>query len=164
MLRSIHRRCNYDVEVVEAASLLIEEALLSKLLGNVDEGIDIDGKVSYYVEQYERSKMADVVILPWLDSLNVYLLSKEHLQQLADIVNGMKQYKPFHVVTVHDEFKCHANNMNWLRYQYKEILAELSESQVLNDILSQLYHMPVKFQMIGTELGKAIRESNYTLS
>ena len=163
ILRCVHRRCNYDEEMIDELSLLIEEALLSKIIGNDDEGLDIDGQVSYYVEQYKRSGMADVVVLPFLDSLSVYCLTKEHLQKLSAIITGMKQYKPFHVVTVHDEFKCLAGNMNWLRWQYKEILAEISESKLLDDILSQLYHMPVKFQKMGTDIGIEIRNSNYAL-
>jgi hypothetical protein len=44
----------------------------------------------------------------------------------------MLEHKPFPLVTVHDEFKAHANNINQVRWHYKEILAEIADSNVLD--------------------------------
>lgn len=166
VLRCIHRRCNYNYEVASVASLLLESEMLRRLLGGQQEAdyIDMSGKLDYYITQYERSGMADVVILPYLDTLNITALSYKHLQKLAEVVTGMLEYKPFEVVTIHDEFKCHANNMNHLRQQYINILADLAESNVLDDLLSQLYGKPGNFKKLSTNLGALIRNSNYALS
>ena len=63
-----------------------------------------------------------------------------------------------------DEFKCHPNRMNHLRQQYINIFAELAESTILSDILSQIHGCPGTFPKLSTDLGTKIRQSNYALS
>jgi hypothetical protein len=76
---------------------------------------------------------------------------------------GMLSYKPFEVVTIHDEFKCHANNMNHLRQQYINLMAELAGSNVLNDLLGQVYGSAGNFKKLSTNLPELIKQSNYAL-
>jgi len=163
ILRAMHRRCNYDRPMVEHANLLIEAELLERSLGMPCEVATVTEELAYYLEQYNRSSMVDVVILPHLDDDGVRALSTEHLQALTSIINGMLQYKPFPIVTVHDEFKAHPNNVDWVRYQYKEILAELADSSVLDDLLSQLHGMPMSAPKLSFNLSAQIRGSNYGL-
>ena len=120
-------------------------------------------KLGYYIDQFSRSTVASAAILPYLDQGTVSCLSTEHLKALAGIVTGMLQYKPFPLVTVHDEFKAHANNINWVRWQYKEILAELADSNLLDDLLSQIMGVPGTFQKLSFNLSAQIRNSNYGL-
>ena len=56
-----------------------------------------------------------------------------------------------------------ANNINWVRAHYREIMAEIADSDVLNDIVSQIYGMPVTFNKLSFNLGDYIRKSNYAL-
>lgn len=163
VLRAMHRRCNYDREVVVYVDKVIEAELLERTMGNCRDSSAADEKVEYYVEQYERSSVADAVILPHLCVNTIAALSTEHLKALANMVTGMLQYKPFPLVTVHDEFKAHANNINWVRWQYKEILAELADSNVLDDLLSQIHGMPGSFNKRSFNLAAQIRQSNYGL-
>lgn len=164
VLREMHRRCNYDGTTMERVAAVIEMELIERSLGYPRDGLCLDEKVSYYRGQYTRSSLASAVILPYLDSENVQCLTKKHLEALAVIVNGMLAYKPFPLVTVHDEFKAHANNINHVRYQYKEILAEIADSMVLDDLMSQLHGTPGVFPKINYQLGDLIRGSNYGLS
>lgn len=62
-----------------------------------------------------------------------------------------------------DEFKAHPNNINWVRWQYKEILADIADSNVLDDLLSQIFGMPVQFNRLSFNLGDQIREGEYGL-
>jgi len=62
-----------------------------------------------------------------------------------------------------DEFKAHANNVNWVRYHYKEILAELAESEILDDLISQITGNGYRFVKLSSDLGDKIRESEYAL-
>ena len=163
VLREMHRRCNYDREVMEGAAAVIEIELIQRSLGNECSGEFPDPKVTYYYDQYMRSSLASAVILPYLDSENVQCLAKKHLEALAAVVNGMLAYKPFPLVTVHDAFASHANNVNHVRYQYKEILAEIADSMVLDDLMSQLHGKPGVFPKINLQLGDLIRASNYAL-
>lgn len=162
VLRSMHRRCNYDRKLVEQAAALLQMALIERSMGT---GLPVKpcSKVTHYIEHFDRSGLADVVILPYLTQDNIHMLSKAHLQRLASIINGMLQYQPFELVTIHDEFKAHANNVNWVRWQYKEILAEIAESNLLSDLLSQLYEQPIQVNKRSPNLGAVIRQSAYGL-
>lgn len=164
MVRSIERRCNYDLEVVERAeSILAAEYLRRFFTGEKFENIQPSKKFDYYLEQYDRSTVADVVILPYLTLENASLLSSKHLDKLISLVDNMLTYKPFPVITVHDEFKCHPNNMNHLRFQYKEILADLAESEVLLDLLVQLFGRNGSVPKYSQDLPDLIRQSNYAI-
>lgn len=161
VLRSIHRRCNYDHETVELAHDMIKLALA---IGD-HKPEAADEAVSYYKALYERSKMPDVVILPHLNYTNVQALSREHLEALKGITGEMLAHKPFPVVTIHDEFKCHPNNMNHLRKHYMSIFAQLSEADLLSGIFQDIYGNPnVTFDKKSEgQLGDLIRQSNYSL-
>jgi len=164
ILRSMHRRCNYNREVAEYAAMCIEMELLERSLGRHTSSPEfITKELAYYMEQYRRSTLADIVILPHLDQATVSCLSFEHLQALSGILTGMLQYEPFELVTVHDEFKAHANNMNWVRWQYREILAEIADSDVLDDLLSQIHGYGLTYNKLSFNLGAHIRNSAYAL-
>ena len=166
ILRELLRRCNYDDAIVSYANELIEAELLERhLLGGM--GIpEIDGNadIEYFIEQFSRSRQASVVILPYLSSHSVKALTTEHLRILKSITNQMLQYNPFPVITIHDSFAAHANNVNWVRHWYKEILAELADSEVLSDILSQIHGVAGNVPKRMQGLSNLIRNSNYALS
>ena len=163
ILRCMHRRLNYNREAVEHAAALLEIELISRSLGQSQQPVDPQDPICTYIDHYARSTVADVVILPYLTPENTGFLSKAHLEKLAEIVNNMLQYQPFELVTIHDEFKAHANNVNWVRYQYKEILADLADSNLLDDLLSQIHKSQGTFTKLSQNLGDVIRQSNYGL-
>lgn len=168
VLRCIHRRCNYDPQVVSYVDQCLEAELIGRSLYGQPSAQEVasfmDDQVAYYIEQYNRSGMPDAVILPYLDQANVTCLSQKHLEALAVIVTGMLEYAPFEVVSIHDEYKCHPNNMNHLRQQYINVLAELAESNLIGDILGQIHGTPGTYTKLSTDLGDKIRKSNYALS
>lgn len=167
LLRSMHRRCNYDRNMVEYVAQCIEMELIERSTRGEPKRDAIEEfmtpKVKYYIDRYNQSTLADVVILPHLDQATVTCLSTEHLQGLAGILTGMLQYQPFELVTVHDEFRSHANNCNWVRWQYKEIMAEIAESSVIDDIASQIYGSPMQFNKLSFNLSAQVRASNYAI-
>ena len=63
-----------------------------------------------------------------------------------------------------DEFKCHPNHCNHMRQQYINIMAELAESNTLEDILSQIHGVKGSYPKLSDNLGELIRGSNYALS
>jgi hypothetical protein len=121
-------------------------------------------KIKYYIDQYERSTVVDVAILPYLDQTTADELSTEHLQKLLRLVEGMLEYQPFELVTIHDAFLAHPNNLNHVRKQYANILADLADSELLSDLFSQIHGQPMKFSKLSQNLGEVIRTSNYSLS
>lgn len=164
VLRCIHRRCNYDREVFQAAHTFMFEEWLSQEQGRSTQGFTLSPKVAYYVQQWERSGIADVVVVPHLTSTNVSQVPTAMLAKLLELVDQMLKYEPFEVVTIHDEFKCHPNNMNHLRQQYINVMADLADSNLLDDLLSQIHKFKGTFQKLSTNLGQLIRGSNYALS
>lgn len=165
VLRSIHRRCNYDVEVVANALYWVNYTLEMRDLPEFNQpGVSPTGKIAYYLEQYRRSGMADVIIVPYINADTVHQLPSDLLEKLQTILEQMKAYKPFPVITIHDEFKCHPNHMNHLRQQYINIMAELAESDVLSDILTQIHGHSGKWIKKSQNLSEKIRMSNYALS
>jgi hypothetical protein len=166
ILRSLLRRCNYDAEAFAWAQAEIEIELLERSFGkSPTDRMPPNTKTWYYQEQCDRSGMADPVIIPHLASEegSIQSLTTEHLLGLAKIIESCMGHKPFPVVTVHDDFKAHPNNLNWLRLHYRNILAEMSESTMLNDILGQLYGRQGNFKMRSHDLADKIRQSNYAL-
>jgi len=170
VLRSVHRRCNYDREgATFANSILLHEEMRrqAESLGlarlTQEEEAKEGSKIAYYVNLWKQTNMADVVVLPWLNAATVKCLPNRMLMKLVQITGAMMQHKPFEVVTIHDEFKCHPNNMNALRWHYKEILAELSESTTLDYILSHIHGKSITVNKMSNNLGQKIRQANYAL-
>lgn len=163
ILRAMHRRCNYDRQAMEYAASIIEAELIDRMLGaQAQEAVST--KVDYYVQQYARSSLADAVILPYLDDTNVVQLSDKHLKAMSKMVNEMLGYQPFELVTVHDEFRAHVNNLNHVRQNYINILADLADSNLLTDLLRQITGKQDTYQKLSSNLSTLIRGSEYALS
>ena len=159
VLRTLVRRVNYKVKQVKKAIGLIEEALLSEYV--IPE---------YYVEEavmpihlYIKTGLADIVCIQHIEKV-VHQLPHDMLRKLLHTLKTMLKHPPFEVITVHDSFACHANHCNTLRYWYKEILAEIAESTLLNHLLTQIYGEECNFKKINPNLSSLIRNSNYGLS
>jgi hypothetical protein len=164
VLRSVHRRCNYDREVVENVGRLIELELGNRAhLQSLEMPVVSGSKLDYYVNLWTQTQMADVVVLPYITPQNVSQVPHAMLVKLDEIITTMLGHKSFEVVTIHDEFKCHPNHMNQLRFHYKEILADLADSETLSYILSGIYGRPGKVGKMSSNLSQKIRQSNYAL-
>ena len=53
--------------------------------------------------------------------------------------------------------------MNTLRFWYNEILARLSDSTVLQSILSEMYKQDVRLEVFPDSIADEIRQSNYAI-
>lgn len=165
ILRCMHRRCNYNLESTTIAQVLIEAELEARShYQDTPEVEDENSKLGYYIKQFNRSGMADIVILPYINAKNVAKLSNIHLQKLQKIAESMLKHHPFELVTIHDAFLSHCNNVNYVRQAYINILADIAESNLLDDLLSQLHGKAGHFNKLSNNLGSLIRNSNYALS
>ena len=164
VLRTMMRRCNYDAKMVNIANDLIVAEMARRMNGGKQVTLEDGTKFRYYMDQYKRSTVVDVVILPHLTAENVMQMSNTHLAKLGSIIDQMLQHKPFAIITVHDAFHALPDNCNWVRFHYKEILADLADSDLLADLLSQVYGQPGTFDKLSKGLGDVIRKSNYALS
>lgn len=167
VLRCLVRRCNYDKTAVVLAENLIQGELLARALDDTPEVVQMSADelevIQYYIEQYNRSGIADIVILPYLNQRTTSLLDEAHLRGLQQIINDMLTHEPFEVVTIHDDFKCHPNNMNYLRNHYRNILAVIADSDLVSDLLTQIYQRKGTFPKLSSDLSKYIRNSEYAI-
>jgi DNA-dependent RNA polymerase len=155
VVRTLMRKCNYDPEMVNEAYGSIRDAL------NMETS-EATGKVEYYKDLYEASKLADVVVLPYIRN-DATGLSKEHLSKLKKLCEDTLKHKPFEVVTIHDSFGALAGNVDHVRYHYKETLADIADSELLTYLLRQLTHNNGTYRKITKNLGDSIRNSNYAV-
>lgn len=163
LLRGIERRCNYDPVVVRNAQEVLRMAALGYSCGNTQ--MACTDELSELLPLCIRSHIADVALLPLLRWDNVMCLPKWMVHKLLSIVNDMLSYKPFPILTVHDAFGAHANNCDLTRYWYKEIMADMADSNLLEMLMCQLYQITEgKYEKLSSNLGDKIRNSNYALS
>lgn len=163
VLRSVVRRCNYDLSHTHWVRDQITAELIQRTMGATKDTSGMTEEVATYVRRFETTQMVDVVILPYLDEVNIMALSDDHLRRLNQIVNQMLEHPPFPVITIHDSFAALPNHCNVVRYWYKEILAELAESNVLQDIFTQLKGQLMTLNKRSWNLASKIRASNYAL-
>lgn len=53
--------------------------------------------------------------------------------------------------------------MNHLRKHYREIFAQMAESEILSDIFSQMHGTQLKYTKLSNDLGDKIRNSCYAI-
>lgn len=162
LVRTMHRRCNYDhAMVTHAYNEMVREQdkrLLDGYIGTAHE------KVQCYINHYERSTVADVVILPYIVGYGCEGISDKHLAKLITIVKTMLAHKPFPLVTIHDAFKSRCGDCNHVRQHYINIFAEIAESELLSDLLSQLHGITGgKAKKLSSNLAELIRGCEYPI-
>lgn len=164
VLRTLVRRCSYDNTTIAMLGINVHHELTyRKIHGFGPSTHTAPTAVQVVIERYASTKFVDISYVNLLTSAHLQFLTTEHLTRLSVLCEQMLSYKPFDILTVHDEFKCHPNHMNQLRHHYREILAELAESEVLSDITSQLYGRPLTYNKLSNNLGQVIRGSAYAI-
>ena len=158
VVRNMIRRCSYNKPQVESV-LYVLETLLDA--GN-DPCVMTDKHIIKYVSLAQRFNWIDPVIISFIDMENINQLPNWYAIRLIKLIKMMLVYPPFDLLTVHDAFRCHANNANAVRYWYKEILAEIAESNILSCIMSDILGVKGTYPKLGN-IGDLIRQSNYSL-
>lgn len=168
LLRSMDRRCNYDAMTVASAMRILDNEWSARLYKKTTEQNleDVTEPAHVYMQRWDACRVPDVVILPHLTIDNVRYMADEHIEQLSNIINTMVAWPSFEIVTVHDEFKCHPNNCNQMRWHYMNILADLARGRALEDVYEQITGVVPTYSrsMDGNKLAELILGSNYSLS
>jgi DNA-directed RNA polymerase len=73
------------------------------------------------------------------------------------------QKQGFHMVPIHDCFYAHPNDMNQVRQAYVEVLASISEQNLVTNILSQISGRTFQFRK-RSNLAEEILQADYALS
>lgn len=152
IVREMNRRCNYDRDVLLKAQKQICNELGSRISGPV-----FVNDSSNFVSIVGASSIVT-------GKTNVLHCSSSELLRLNSLISASLAHESFPLVCVHDEFKAHANNMNHVRHHYIEIFAELGDSNLLANILTQVNQSPVQIDKIDPCISTLIRQGNYALS
>lgn len=162
LLRSVIRRASYDHKKVATANgfYIIE---LEKRNQAIQALAVLDDGLKNMLTIYEYSKMLDVSIIDYITDQNIGCVSTELLIKLIATLSKMLELGSSPVLTVHDAFRMHCNHANTVRYWYKELLAELAESNILQFIVSQIVGKQVKYVKKSNKLADLIRKSNYSV-
>jgi hypothetical protein len=150
IVREMNRRCNYSVNELTNALRLLKADQRTRLLPN----------------QIDKTKFLSLNAIEDLCIDTIGLMHINTVTRLENLIHAvMRESKPFELVTIHDAFRCLANNMNTVRYWYKEILAELADSHIMQDILRQIYNdNTITLDRASETLGDLIRNSNYGIA
>lgn len=163
LLRSVIRRAAFDVIKMTQAFNDINAELIKRFNGSTSEAEPLSSDLQNMLNIYEYSKMLDVSIVDCLDSQQIGHAPTELLTKLSNTIGMMLKLGSSPVLTVHDAFRAHPNHCDTVRYWYKEIMAELAESDILQFIVSQITKKPVKYIKKSSNLATQIRNSNYAI-
>lgn len=152
ILRTIYRKCNYHKGIVKSFLRLDYDPTKIVI---TDDWIN---------DKYKATGIADISFINHIDQTNIHHYPTDLIHSLIVQCKQMLEHEPFEVICIHDSFACHANYMDYLRRYYNQILAELSESTVIDDILSQLYGIKGYINTKGESLKHDILNSNYGLT
>ena len=70
----------------------------------------------------------------------------------------------FNILTVHDAFYTHCNNIHIMRGHYLDICIELYKMNYLSNIISELLGRPIKYKQYDTSLEGKMRDAEYFIS
>lgn len=168
LLRSMERRCNYNKKNVTKCLDILEGLYDGRAFhGETEQNMaEPENLAQQLIAVWGGCEMPDARLFDCLTYADAEFMSDKHIQQMRELALQLLEREPFEIVTVHDEFKCHANNCNWMRLTYAQIMADLARARVLEDIYEQITGLTPTYegQMDGDELAALILNSNYALS
>ena len=155
IVREMYRRCSFDRDHVID---LLESIVQSDYQRPFSVTRAKDKLVKTLWEHYERTGFLSARIIEALDRKNLAMVDYTVIRKLLLSLPE----KPFEIISIHDCFRVHPNYANDLRQQYNNLLAEITESNLLSDIASQIAGYQIPVQKKGS-IGHLIRRADYAL-
>jgi hypothetical protein len=168
LLREMELRCNYNFVAVKNAlyELQYEQDMRAKGIRAEVDLTEATNMAQQLIAAWGGCEMPAARLFSYLTCDDVQYMADKHIAQMIHLASQVLARVPFEIVTVHDEFKCHANDCNWMRLTYAQIMADLARARVLEDIYEQITGVTPTYdgQHDADELAALILESNYALS
>lgn len=159
LVREMLRRCNYNKEQVNYVLWLLNQYNFEH------ESTIEDNILGKLINHYEESKWLSIRIVDEIHSIeDVAKLSTEHRTKLKEVLLRMVQYEPFEVVMIHDSFSAISNNLNYVRYWYNDMVANIVDSDLLQYLLNQISPQPIELNPqlnYRKVLAELVRNSSY---
>lgn len=151
VVREMNRRCHYNPIQVNRVKAVCAQALRQR---GVPLGIT--------EEVFFREFLATNVALQ-VTARTAHGYSDIALQRIHARCCELLRYPPFPLLCVHDAFKAHVNDLNWVRENYVAILAELADSYLMEDLYNQITGQQACLTKIDPHLSRLIRKSAYAI-
>jgi hypothetical protein len=156
VIREMNRRCNYDQTQLSRVQRLLKKRADQRMRNCVQlDSIQKIWKMQNFVS------LVDVEDLTWEE---IKFFDFDYTDLLLALVSRNLSRPSFPIIMVHDEFQCHPNYMNWVRQTYIELMAEISDSTILEAILTEITGSSVQIQKLSGSISHLILQSNYALS
>jgi hypothetical protein len=154
IVREMGRRCSYDPGQIAD----VKQALHTG--GGYGTNRPKDKMLYQLLLHAKASGLLSSRIFDYIDKENAGLLDRKRVFALIDTLPS----KPFSLLMNHDCFRVHPNYAGEMRMQYNRQLAELSESETLNFLATQILGVEVRTKK-HVQLNSAdILAANYALS
>lgn len=159
ILRSMVRRCSYDVDDITDVLSVINSELTAPT-----SHTSIPDKMEELLALYDAMNIPDTRILDYITPSTVNAVPKKYLLQLKNTISMMLHHGSFDILTIHDCIRSAPSNCNAVRYWYAEILSELADSNILESIYEQITGSQRKFRKAVPNISSLIRQADYQLS
>lgn len=159
IVREMTRRCSYDPNWIQLVRDILDGEVDSHFATS-QESKEAHRMVGILWGHYQASGYLSAHILDYIDSETLKMVDQDVIQELVDSL----PMKPFQVLSVHDCFRVLPSYGNDLRKQYVRQLFEISRSNMLSFLLSQLLGRDVKIGKLDPTLANDILNSDYALS
>lgn len=156
VVREMNRRCNYTLEKIDRVMSVIPKSTQT----SVSRTKDI--QLLRIMELADATGFLSAAILEYIDFENAGHIDAVMYSKLVDLVNSMPEVA-FPVICIHDCFKFHPNYGNDVRYQYKKILAELADSDLLSYIATEIRGEKMQLSKLSNNMSQCIMDSEYAI-
>lgn len=172
LMREVVGRCMYDIGKAKIIRTKIN-GFVKGQIPKLDPFYKASKELQHIVDTYKKSGFVTVRVLDYIETLDdiVFLLmntDKNYIKVFTKLLDKLLKYKPFEVAVIHDCFKCLPKHMNYVRYWYKEIIAEFIECNTLKYMMSQLPNGERLYKTyfeedFVPETADYVRNSNYAI-
>ena len=131
ILSEIIARADYDVKQIERVLGALETIKYNPM-------VKAKGILKDFINIFGRTNMPSVAIVDYIDNSNAMCVPPLLRNVLIGILSDMLTFKPFHVTTTHDCFRCHPNNMHRVTQLYNILLGELLTGTLLDSIVTEI--------------------------
>jgi hypothetical protein len=161
IVREMVRRCYHNTqrvrEVENACNIALKRRERRKTA--LGKGRKKDKELKMLWDRYLASGFLSARVLDLIDENNVNIVSASAVMKLIETL----PVDPFPVLAIHDCFRVHPNYGNDLRRQYNRIMRDLSASNILGDIATQITGRRQELKKIGN-IADQILNADYALS
>lgn len=154
--RELTARCNYD----PMEMIALDELLAGGKFNTHKKNQQKSDMVATLWKNYELSGFLSARILKYLDNNTIDIVD---IDKILDLRNSMPK-KPFQILSIFDCFNVLPTYGNDLRIQYNTIMSEITNSNMLNFILSQILQDNINIQKRDENLYLDVLKSNYAIS